>query len=317
VGKTTIITPGTPLKDVNGQTINCQLPHITKFGDTWYMYGQNIKMEDRVTDFPCYSSPDLGTWTFRGTVLKHDYLKQICGDGYYCLPHVFYNTKNNNYVLIMSTYLKVVRTFTSPTPTGPFTYRNAMNMANFEEGVADWTIFQDTDGKLYFVYNEQEWGSDGDRSANIYQLNDSYSDILPTMVGTTTGITIEGLWMFHRGPSYFLIGSSLTGYGANDNFYLTSKSIAGPWKNRGLIAPSGTKTYNSQTFHGFEVTGSKGSVYVYVGERWNQFSNGVSIFLPVIFDSDTTLHLKWYDKWTIDTDGSWSIPGNPGNRRQP
>ena len=46
----------------------------------------------------------------------------------------------------------------------------------------------------------------------------------------------------------------------NDNFYLTSKHIMGPWTNQGLFAPKGTNTYNSQTFKGLTISGSKGEV---------------------------------------------------------
>ena len=46
----------------------------------------------------------------------------------------------------------------------------------------------------------------------------------------------------------------------NDNFYLTSKHIMGPWTNQGLFAPKGTNTYNSQTFKGLTVRGPKGEV---------------------------------------------------------
>lgn len=49
--------------------------------------------------------------------------------------------------------------------------------------------------------------------------------------------------MLHR---YYLFGSPLVVYDDADDFYLTAPSPLGPWTYRGLIAPAGSRTFNSQ-----------------------------------------------------------------------
>ena len=104
------------------------------------------------------------------------------------------------------------------------------------------------------------WGGTPDRLlACSAKLNDAWDDIQPESLANTTAV-MEGLWLFKRQDRYFLFGSHLTGYAPNDNFYLTAEHIMGPWTYQGLIAPNGTNTYNSQTFKGLTISGSKGEV---------------------------------------------------------
>jgi hypothetical protein len=45
---------------------------------------------------------------------------------------------------------------------------------------------------------------------------------------------------------YYLFGSPLVVYDDADDFYLTAPSPLGPWSYQGLIAPVGSRTFNSQ-----------------------------------------------------------------------
>ena len=92
---------------------------------------------------------------------------------------------------------------------------------------------------------------------------------------------------------YYLFGSPLVVYDDTDDFYLTAPSPLGPWSYKGLFAPAGSRTYNSQVFKGLQVpgerfisgvtvsvlfhsdsllpcicTGSKGTTNVFIGTRW-------------------------------------------------
>ena len=119
--------------------------------------------------------------------------------------------------------------------------------------------------------------------------------------------------MVKRNGVYFLFGSGLVSWDVDDNFYLTEPTPLGPWTDRGFFAPVGTKTFASQTFMGLQVSGPKGTAYVFIGHRWKNlgpvngcFSNATSIWLPLTFDSDNKVsQLKWYDKWFLDTNGAW------------
>ena len=104
---------------------------------------------------------------------------------------------------------------------------------------------------------------------------------------------------------------------------LTAPSPLGPWEYRGLFAPAGSRTFNSQVFKGLQVAGPKGTTTtVFIGTRWCNpypedtppppavcpptcvckppFRNTTSIWLPLHFDSDNSVaELKWVDQWTL------------------
>ena len=204
-------------------------------------------------------------------------------------------------------YGQRVHVYTSPNPTGPFTYRNAMT--NVYGGPGDLLVFPDTDGKAYLIYNKYQ-GDIPQRYAYVYQLTDDYYDLVPSTLSNTHTV-MEGFWMVKHNSTYFLFGSGLVSYDVDDNFYITAPTPLGPWTHRGLFAPVGTKTFASQTFQGLQVSGSNGTAYVYIGHRWKNQVNGVfpnatSIWLPLVFNSDTSVvQMTWYDQWVLSTNGWW------------
>jgi hypothetical protein len=164
------------------------------------------------------------------------------------------------------------------------------------------------------------------RFAYIYKLNDDYTDIVPSTLANTTRV-MEGLWMIKREGIYYLFGSPLVVYDDADDFYLTAPTPLGPWTYRGLIAPTGSRTFDSQVFRGLQVTGSKGTAFVVITTRWCNpypahtppppavcpptcvchppFRNTTSIWLPLLFNSDNSVaQLEWVDSWTLDTAGA-------------
>ena len=85
------------------------------------------------------------------------------------------------------------------------------------------------------------------RFSYVIELDEDYYGVVSSTRANTT-VVMEGFWMFKRNGTYYLAGSYLSGYGVNDNFYLTATHPLGPWIYRGLIAPKGTDTFHSQTF---------------------------------------------------------------------
>ena len=202
--------------------------------------------------------------------------------------------------------------YTSPSPLGPFTKKQ--DLAPVFGLPADSTTFVDDDGTAYLIYNSRR-GAVPQRFTYVYRFNDDYTDIVPSSMANTTTV-MEGLWMVKRSGTYYLFGSPLKGYGDGDDFYLTAPAPLGPWTPRGLIAPAGSRTFDSQVFRGLEVSGPKGTAHVMIMTRWCNpyppsgscvppFRNTTSIWLPLSFNPDGSIvKLKWVDNWTLDTDGA-------------
>ena len=298
VGGSSAVTISTEsaMRDQRGQPLrDCLQPHIYKFGDTWYAYGFDAR------DFKsaCYSTTNFVAWTQRS---ENDPAGQAC-------LFVLYNRKNGEYVGIGQRYGEVALVYTSPSPTGPFKLRNEMHDYR-GHGLGDITVFQDTDGKAYLVYNKFR-GEIPQRFSYIYQMDENYYDVVESSLCDTHQV-MEGFWMIRRGDVYYLFGSGLWTYDVGDNFYLTAPSPLGPWTYRGLFVPAGSKTFASQTFRGLEIVGPKGTAYAFIGHRWNGlqpnknggFTNSCSIWLPLTFNADASVReLKWCDSWKLDLDG--------------
>jgi hypothetical protein len=59
------------------------------------------------------------------------------------------------------------------------------------------------------------------------------------------------------------------------------------------------------------VTGSAGTSYVYIGDRWNagDLNSSLPVWLPITLSSTGTASLSWYPSWGIDTtSGSVTLP---------
>src|SRR5262249_33481384 len=138
----------------------------------------------------------------------------------------------------------------------------------------DLGLFQDTDGTGYLLTEDRANGLRIDRLSADY-------------LGVTRSVAVLGRFeapaMVKVGGRYYLLGSHLTGWRTNDNEYTTATSLGGPGSVWRPFAPRRSKTFNSQTANIITVQGSKGTTYVYAGDRWNPNDLGPSplVWLPL------------------------------------
>lgn len=117
---------------------------------------------------------------------------------------------------------------------------------------------------------------------------------------------IESPALIKRGDLYYMFGSNLTGWVANDNVYSTSSSLSGPWSEWRSFALSGSQTYHSQTTFILNV----GDTSIYMGDRWTpeNLMRSTYIWLPLTFDG-ASVNMEDRRSWIIDTAGHWGHPG--------
>jgi len=120
---------------------------------------------------------------------------------------------------------------------------------------------------------------------------------------------------------YYLLSSGTTSWERNDNSYHTATNIAGPWTSRGLFAPSGTLTYNSQCSFVFPVQNEEGeTTYMYIGDRWSfpkQGLAGTQVWQPLVANGTSLSIPEFWEGWDPQTeqkvvpfDGGIEIPQN-------
>lgn len=302
---TKTIVPAAGWTDDTGRMVQAHGVGITKVDSTYYMFGEDKTAGGVYTAVACYSSEDLTNWRFGGNALSRAASGDLGPDRVVERPKVIYNEATRQYVM----YLHIddrgyqeakVGVATSPTPCGPYTYHGSSRPLGFQS--RDIGLFKDDDGTGYLLTEDR---------ANGLRIDKLSADYLT--VENTVAIVggLESPAMVKVDGRYFLFGSHLTGWSTNDNEYATATSLAGPWSDFAKFAPAGSKTFDSQTSTIVPIQGSRGTSYVYVGDRWRRHDlfHSLPVWLPIKIAGDKA-ELNWHDSWSLDVgEGTW-LPQN-------
>ena len=299
-------TPAAAWTDQNGNALQMHGLGIIKVGSTWYAFGEDKTGESsgdaHFQDIPCYSSADLAHWTYQGQALARQSSGDLGPGRIIERPKVIFNSATGQYVMYLhvdnSSYSEAkVGVATSSSVCGPYAYRGSFQPLGFQS--RDLGLFQDTDGSAYLLSEDRVNGLRIDRLSADYLSVTSTVAVLPDY---------EAPAMMKIGGTYYIFGSHLTGWSANDNVYATATSLPGPWSAASTFAPARTSTYQSQTANVITVPGSAGTAYIYAGDRWTTSNLGASplIWLPLTVHG-ATVTMGWYNQWSLDTSaGTWS-----------
>jgi len=290
------ITPGTVWRDTEGHVIQAHGGGVIQAGKTYYWFGEDHAQGYLFQDVPCYASQDLAHWTFKGDALTQQPGGDLGPNRVVERPKVLYNPHTRTYVMYLhiddTHYAEAkVGVATGKRMEGPYTYRGSFRPLDHQS--RDMTLFQDSNGTGYLVFEDRE------RGVCIAALSPDYLSVEREVALIPQHY--EALAVVKIGPTYFLLGSHLSGWAANDNEYATAPSLAGPWSAFQNVAPPGTKTYDSQAAYILPVHGRRATTYIYVGDRWNPRDLGDSryVWLPLTV-GDHSLFLPSDAPWAID-----------------
>jgi hypothetical protein len=298
-GKTDAIYSGTPWLDQNGNVVSAHGANIIKDKGTFYLFGEaHSDTSNAFAGFNCYSSKDLYNWKFERIALPLQKSGKLGPDRVGERAKVMKCPKTGEYIMYMHadtlTYKdQFVGYATSKTVTGPYEFKGPLLFKDKPIRKWDMGTFQDQDGAGYILIHGGE----------IYKLSDDYKAVVELVnPNMTTGF--ESPTMLKKDGLYYLIGSQLTSWERNDNYYYTANSIKGPWISRGLIAPEGSLTWNSQSTFVLPIAGAKDTTYMFMGDRWSfpkQASSATYVWQPLVV-SGTSLSMPAYQEaWQVNT----------------
>jgi len=298
-GKADAIYSGTPWFDQNGNIVSAHGANIIKDNGKFYFFGEAHSDNGNAFEgFNCYSSKDIYNWKFERVALPVQKSGKLGPNRVGERCKVMKCPKTREYVMYMHadtlTYKdQFVGYATSKTVTGPYEFKGPILFDGKPIKKWDMGTFQDEDGSGYILIHGGE----------IYKLGDDYKSVVEQVnKNMTTGF--EAPTMIKKDGLYYLIGSNLTSWERNDNYYYTSNSVKGPWESKGLIAPEGTLTWNSQATFVLPIQGTQGTTYMFMGDRWSfpkQASSATYVWQPLSV-SGTTLSMPTYQEaWQINT----------------
>lgn len=284
--------------------VNAHGSCIIKEGNLYYLFGEcHSDTSNAFIGFNCYSSADLMNWKFEKIVLP------MQPDGLLGSNRVGERVKvmkcheTGEFVMFMHTDdLKYndphIGYATCKTINGDYQFQGELLQDG--KGIRKWDmgIFQDDDGKGYLLTH----------SGFIYELSSNYKSVKRIL--TSINLDGESPAMFKSNGIYFWLFSHRTSWERNDNFYLTSKSLEGPWTFKGIFAPEGTLTWNSQCTFVLPITNENDTLFMYMGDRWSypkQGSAATYVWQPITVKGENMSIPEFYENWLLDKrNAHWS-----------
>lgn len=304
-GQKGTIVSGVHWYDNNRNVVSAHGGGITKDGDRYYLFGEfKSDTSNAFVGFSCYSSTDLCNWKFESIALALQDSGLLGPNRVGERPKVMKCPQTGEYIMFMHSddirykdqrvaYATCNRIDGEYTFQGPLLF-NGNSIRKWDMGV-----FQDDDGSGYIITH----------SGNLYKLSEDYKSISEQVVHNMTG-QCEAPAIFKKYSIYFWLGSGLTGWERNDNYYFTAKSIKGPWVRKGLFAPKGSLTWNSQTTFVLPIMGSDDTTFMFMGDRCaypKQNSAATYVWQPLSVVGDSIYLSEYIESWQIDLDeGTWS-----------
>ena len=289
-------------KTNTGATVQAHAPGFVRVGDVWYMAG-----EDRSNwwnpDVNLYSSTDLVNWKFEKKIIQNGVTDSQLGNGRMIeRAKLMYNQKTGKYVVWChwesSNYgASEAACFECDSVNGAY----KIIWSGRPRGVKsrDCNIFLDNDGTAYFVSTTEE-----NRHLGLFRLDDEYK----TTVSHTqlfSNQSREAPAIVRVADRYFMFSSACSGWDPNQCKLSFSNSLTGGWS--GLANVGNSIAYDTQAAAILEVSGTKATTYLYVGDRWQDsgLPETKTIVFPVSF-SGTSCNFKYHERFDINfATGEW------------
>ena len=304
------IVSGVSWWDQDGNPVNAHGGTIIQDGGVYYLFGE--WKSDTTNAFPgfgCYSSSNLVDWSFRGVALP------VQADGLLGprrvgeRPKVVHCPQTGKYIMLMHCddmrYKdQHVGLAEADSVVGPYKFLGPLLCDGRPIRKWDMGSFVDSDGQAYLLVHH----------GGIYRLTGDYHQAvqIPCELPHKGG---ESPMMCHVGGLYYFFMSHTTSWERNDNFYFSSPAIEGPWTYRGLFAPEGSLTFNSQCSFLLPLN-SHGS-FLYMGDRWSfphQASAATYVWQPLTIRGDSASMLSYLPAWDPHTLQSVDLLRNAKSR---
>lgn len=299
------IINGVQWADTAGNPIQAHGGGALQVGDDYYWFGENRNADGSFYAVSAYRSRDLQRWERVNDVLTMDSDPDL-DPANIERPKVVYNEATGRYVMWMHWENGMgygearAAVASSETVDGDYTYHGSFRPLQ-DSGVTDHdkpgymsrdcSLFVDDDGKGYFISASNE-----NYDLHLYSLSDDYLSIESRAALLFKGGHREAPALFKRNGVYFLLTSGATGWDPNQAQYATSTSLTSGWSSMKNVG-DGT-TFHSQSTYVLPITGSEGTAYLYLGDRWagawdGRVNDSTYVWLPITFGSDTEMSMSW------------------------
>ncbi|BAV05545.1 Glycosyl hydrolases family 43 [Filimonas lacunae] len=294
-GKYNAIYSGTPWLDDKGNAVSAHGANIIKEKNRYYLFGErHSDTSNAFVGFNCYSSPDLINWTFESIALPQQPSGKLGPNRVGERAKVMKCPATGEFIMYMHVDTigykdQFVGYATAKRITGPYLFKGPLLFNGKPIKKWDMGTFQDKDGTGYVLLH----------GGDIYKLSNDFTSVTE-QVNKAMERGFESPAIFRKDSLYYFLGSHLTGWERNDNYYFTSRSLSGPWTQRGTFAPAGTLTWNSQTTFVLPIESEQDTLYMFMGDRWSypkQASAATYVWQPFTVQGDSLFLPQYLPAW--------------------
>ena len=268
----------------NGTHLQAHGPGVVVEDGVYYLIGEDKTQGSAFQNINCYSSRDLVQWEYEGALLSRGASGDLGPNRVVERPKVIRNPRTGAYVLFLhidsSNYGEAkVGIATGDSVCGRYNYRGSFRPLGRVS--RDMGVFVDPDTSTGYLLSE-----DRDAGLRLLKLTDDFLDIDSDVYLWPQAI--ESPAIVKRNGRYYVFGSHLTGWDANDNVYSTSTRLDGGWSSWREFARDGSNTYTSQTSYVLPL-GDEGEGALYLGDRWvpSNLAASTYVWLPLAIDGET------------------------------
>lgn len=293
------IYSGVPWLDDRGNAVSVHGANIIKDNGKYYLFGErHSDTSNAFVGFNCYSSRDLSNWKMESIALPMQRLGRLGPNTIGERPKVMKCPSTGEYVMYMHADTlgykdPYVGYATATDIVGPYTFKGSLLFDGKPVKKWDMGTFQDKDGCGYVLLH----------GGDIYKLSDDYKSIVEH-TNTAMAKGFEAPTLFRNDSFYYFLGSDLTGWERNDNYYFTATSLSGPWTKRGFFAPEKSLTWNSQVTFVLPIVGGETTTYMFMGDRWSyprQASAATYVWQPFEVNGRSLSIPKFQQSWQVNT----------------
>lgn len=290
---------GIPWYDQNGKVVTAHGANIVKDNGKFYLFGEaHTDTSNVFVGFNCYSSADLYNWTFESVALPVQSSGKLGPNRVGERVKVMKCPSTGEFIIYMHTDAlgykdPCIGYATSKNITGPYIFQGALLFNGNPIKKWDMGAFQDNDGTGYLLIH----------GGNIFKLSNDYKSATEQVLKELSSEG-ESPAVFKKDTLYYYLTSHRTSWEKNDNHYYTASSLKGPWTFRGIFAPKGSLTWNSQTTFVLPITGTKDTTYMFMGDRWSfpkQASAATYVWQPLTITAASLAIPSFKEAWQINT----------------
>ena len=271
-----------------------------------------------------YESEDLLNWKYEGVILavSNDPTSELYGPMRFERPKVIYNERTKEYVLWCH-YVKYpgdhgdghgdsdMGLAVCNTVNGEYKWLGFTKPIDNDGWVRDMTVYKDFDGVAYLIYDrhtadpelgDKTGGLQGDRCLYVVKLSDDYLSFTATYKRIDVAAWREAPCVAYHGGYYYIITSGLSGWAPNQAKAFRTKHLLDKWEEIGdpCLDDFTKTTFNSQGSNVLKIEGTDTQVIMLERHNTSNFLRCSYIWLPIEFNSDNTVSLRYRKQWSLD-----------------